>query len=251
MNSHVIILAGGRGTRMRSPLPKALTPLAGRSFLEWILPQVLEIDQRPSIVVGDKGEEIIKATNNLYHYIFQAETLGTGHALRVAKESLEKESYENIIVLAGDLPFIKATTLKRLIARHTESQAATSLVTARVPNFDGIFENFYHYGRVVRDDTGRLDQIVEFKDATEAQREIKELTISQHCFKPEWLWSNLSNLTPSPTTGEYYLTQLVDIACQNEEIVETIETSDPIEGLGVNTPEELERISGVVQDLLI
>jgi bifunctional UDP-N-acetylglucosamine pyrophosphorylase / glucosamine-1-phosphate N-acetyltransferase len=236
----VIILAGGRGTRMKSGHPKVLADFLGEPIITRILRAVTPICEHPSIVVGYRGEEVVAATGNRYRYIEQKEQLGTGHAVGQAKRELEHESASCIAVLNGDHPLITGDTVRRLVESHTASGANITITTVRVPSFEGDNKVLFGYGRVLRDAGGGVIGVKELKDATPAERTITEVNCGYYCFRPEWLWKNIEALENKNEAKEYYLTDLVGVAAKQGERINACELRSYAEAMGVNTPEELQ-----------
>lgn len=237
----IIILAAGKGVRMESDLPKVLVPLNGKPIISKLLESVKNsgVDSKPVIVVGYKKELVMKELGDGYEYVSQDEQLGTGHAVLSAKGILENRA-ENIIVLYGDSPFPKGETIKKLAEKHQESKNVITMLTVKVPDFEDWRSFFYKsFSRIVRDENGKILKSVEFKDATEEEKNIKELNPCYFCFKADWLWSKLNTLENNNIQKEYYLTDLVKVAIEGGEKIESMEI-DPKEALAANSKEELE-----------
>ncbi|RME55161.1 MAG: UDP-N-acetylglucosamine diphosphorylase/glucosamine-1-phosphate N-acetyltransferase [Caldilineae bacterium] len=208
MHVATVILAAGYGTRMKSKHPKVLHRLAGRSLVEWSVTAAESIgQQRPVVVVGHAREEVMATLGNRAEYAFQEEMLGTGHAVMQAAPLLQGEA-DAVVVLYGDMPLIQETTLRNLIehfAHHVNDQnVAMTMLTIERDDPQG-------FGRVVRDETGAIQAIVEEADCTPEQLAIRELNPGVYCFRGDWLWEQLPKLTKS-AKGEYYLTDLVGMA---------------------------------------
>ncbi len=237
--THVIILAGGKGTRMKSDLPKVLHSVKGIPIINRLLESVFAVCSKPSIIVNHDGDLIREATNHSCNYIFQAEQLGTGHAVMVAKEELSKKDFKTILVLPGDHPLISKETLENLIKTHKDHKNTITMATAEVPDFEGTSNLFYHFGRVIRNGGNKVKEIVEFKDATEGEREVREVNLGCYCFDAKWLWENISQLDNKNASGEYYLTDMIGIAVEEGKDVEACVAKNHLEGMGINTPEQL------------
>lgn len=240
MKTKVIILAGGKGTRMQSDIPKTLHRLSEKTILTHIIESVLPIDPKPTIVVGHKGEDVIAETGEKYSYVWQKEQLGTGHAVWCAKEALLKENADYIIVLYADTPLIKTETLKRLSEECASAGAAISLVSAFIQNFDGMYSGFWKCARILRNETGGVQAIIEWKDASEEERKIREINAGFYCFRADFLWENIEKLESANAAKELYLTDLIAMAVKAGEKVSAVVLKNPLEGLGVNTQEELQ-----------
>lgn len=237
--TQIIILAGGKGTRMKSECPKVLTKVNGAPMLKHLLENITPLCPQPTIIVGYKGEEVIKQTDNKYHYVWQKEQLGTGHAVRCAQADLRDRNLKNIIVLPGDHPFISNETILSLIEARNKNNAVIYMATVNTPHFIDDFECFYNYGRIIRGDDKEIKAIVEVKDATWDQKLISEVNISQYCFDADWLWENIDKLENNNNAKEYYLTDMVKIAINQGNKVNSIGIKNIKEGFGANTPDEL------------
>jgi bifunctional UDP-N-acetylglucosamine pyrophosphorylase / glucosamine-1-phosphate N-acetyltransferase len=239
---HVVILAAGKGTRMKSDLPKVLHPVNGVPIIQRLLENISSICQTPTIIVGHKAEEVKAATNNAYHYIVQKEIKGTGSAIQSAREELKDKNINTVIVLPGDHPCIRAGTLIQLLSLHEQNNAAITLGTAVVPHFVDEYSVFSHWGRIIRNENGTVEKIVEYKDATDVERSVREVNVSYYCFNAKWLWDNIFNLSNNNAAGEYYLTDMIGIARSQNKIVAAYPLTDIIECMGINTPEQLQMI---------
>jgi bifunctional UDP-N-acetylglucosamine pyrophosphorylase/glucosamine-1-phosphate N-acetyltransferase len=237
---HIVLLAAGKGTRMKSDMPKVLQPVGGVPIILRLLNSVEPICPQPTLIVGYKAEEVVAATDNKYNYVVQHEQLGTGHAIMAAKESLKgREDVKNILILLGDHPLVQTKTLENLISNHEKSGAMITLATTIVDEYTGLKSVFNHYGRIVRDEHGNVDRIVEFKDATPAEKQIKEVNVSYYCINADWLWENIEKIGNNNAAHEYYLTDIVGIARSQDKRVDAFPFNN-IECLGINTLEELQ-----------
>lgn len=236
----ILILAAGRGKRMGGgEMPKVLQPILGKPILGWLLESVRQsgLDERPAIVVGHGAEFIKKEFGDGCFYIEQKELLGTGDAVRQSRPFFE-DKIENLIVLYGDHPFIPAEVLENLAKTHVSGARVLTMITTTVPNFSDWRATFRDYGRIIRDQSGRIQKIIEAKDATDAEREIKEVNPGIYCFRASWLWPHLDKLTNNNAQGEYLLTDLLGLAIAEGEEVATVPL-DAKNCLGVNSPEQL------------
>jgi len=244
----VVILAAGQGKRMKSEEPKALTLLQGKPFISHILETLEKLDKdiKPIIVVGYKKERIKEVLGANHTYALQSEQLGTGHALMSSKSGIEDE-HDLVLVLAADQPLVSRETLERLINKHEEKKPTITLGTVVVPDFDdwraGLYTNF---GRIIRDENGRVRGIREFKDTNEAEREIQELSVGQYIFEAKWLWENINSIKNDNAQAEYYINDLVKIANEQAKEIETIEVANTLEALHPNSKEELEVLEKLV-----
>jgi bifunctional UDP-N-acetylglucosamine pyrophosphorylase/glucosamine-1-phosphate N-acetyltransferase len=247
MSTRVVILAAGKGTRMGADLPKSLVEIAGRPMIEHLIESIheSEIDSRPILVVApDTVEQFNEVCQDQScEYAVQDEQLGTGHATQAARENAN--GAENIMVLLGDHPFLSAELMQSLVDLHAEQDAVVSMVTTKVKNFKKDFEIFKSWGRIIRDDVGRIVEIKEAKDATEEELEVTEVNPSLYLFKAEWLWEHLPEIKNKNASGEYYLTDLIAMAIEEENDVVTV-AAEPFEVIGINTKEELERAEAIL-----
>lgn len=244
MNTQIIILAAGHGKRMQSELPKALTPLHGTPFISHVLSAIADsgVCSDPIIVIGQKGDQVREVLGDKYTYAIQDQQLGTGHAVMIAEDKVKDA--DTVIVLYADHPLVSAQTIKNLQKTHKEKGATLTMATAEVPDFNEWRNAFLSFGRFVRDEKGNIVKIVEAKDATDSEKEIKEVNPAYMCFDSKWMWQKLHTLKNENAQGEYYLTDLVGCAFDEHQKIETIKI-DPKEALGVNTKEQLELISQI------
>jgi len=231
---HVVILAAGKGTRMKSALPKVLHPLAGLPIIEYVIRTARSLQAAGTIVVvgygGDRVREVLSAHPDL-EFALQSPQLGTGHAVQQT-ESLLKGKRGSLLLLYGDVPLLQAATLSRLLEHHRATRAMATLLTAE-------FEDPYGYGRIVRDTSGRLTRIVEERDASLEERNIREINSGIYVLDLGPLFGALANLGADNSQGEYYLTDLVAMYRKRDLRVETVLVDDPAELRGVNTRVDL------------
>jgi bifunctional UDP-N-acetylglucosamine pyrophosphorylase/glucosamine-1-phosphate N-acetyltransferase len=210
MSLSIVILAAGQGTRMKSQLPKVLHPLAGCPMVKYVLDVATQLEPTSlALVVGYGTHQLRRVLGEEILYVDQLEQLGTGHAVLQARELLAGQA-ETVLVLYGDTPFITRQTLEAMLAHHTENKAAITLLTFRPDDPTG-------YGRILRDKSEKVTGIVEHKEATPEQREVKEVNNGILCFRDAWLWPHLEGLQPKD--GEYDLTDLVELAVAKGEPV--------------------------------
>jgi len=222
-----VILAAGQGTRMKSDLPKGLHSVCGLPMVEWVGRSLTGCGVEKPIVVIGHGGDLIRASlgDEGYDYVEQSERLGTGHAVMMAAPVLASYSGP-VLVTAGDTPLLSADTLKALVQKFTETGAAAVLATCVLDNPKG-------YGRILRDG-GRVTGIVEDKDCSPAQREIKETNPAVYCFDCQTLLRILPQLKNSNSQGEYYLTDVIGALVADGAVVEAVAFDDPDEFRGVN-----------------
>ena len=228
-----VIMAAGKGNRMHSDLAKVLHRLNGRPMIHYVLDTARALGSRRIIViVGHQANTVRRELAGWpVEFVVQEEQLGTGHAVHQAKPLLTGEN-GIVLVLAGDSPLIRPSTLEALILAHRHERAAASVLTAQVPDPTGL-------GRIIRDDAGRIDRIVEEKDATAEQRALLEINTSMYCFEPSLLIQALDHLTPQNMQGEFYLTDTIGILRRQGHRIADAEADTPQETIGVNTPEHL------------
>ncbi len=234
----VLVLAAGIGKRMRSKTIKLLHPVAGRPMVAYVVEAAKALrPDRLVAVVGHQAEEVQEALDGTCDaFVLQAEQRGTGHAVLRAAPSLPKARGSVLLILNGDLPTLRSATLRAVLTHHRRSRAALSLVTAVVPDASG-------YGRIVRDAAGRVARIVEHRDATAAERRIREINCGIYCADPSKLLPVLARLRPTNVQREIYLTDAVHRLLARGVTVAAIRHDDPEEVLGVNTRAELARAS--------
>ncbi len=241
MQTRIIILAAGKGTRMKNAeIPKVLIPFEGKPMIAHLLDAVRHsgVDERPVMVTGYQAELVERTLGNGYDYVRQDAQLGTGHAVQCGEELLAGKA-DQVMVLYGDHPFVKASTIVKLRKLHEQERCPLSMMTVRVDDFDDWRAPFADFGRVVRDASGKIVAIVEAKDVTLAEKEICEVNPAFFCFDAAWLWPHLKKIRNSNAKGEYYLTDLVGIAIAEGACVASMEI-DPRESVGVNTLAHLE-----------
>jgi bifunctional UDP-N-acetylglucosamine pyrophosphorylase/glucosamine-1-phosphate N-acetyltransferase len=221
-----IILAAGEGTRMRSKLPKVLHPLAGKPMVWYALNAVKGLVEMPPVLVVGHGADAVKAAvGDDAVYALQAEQLGTGHAVMMARALLETRA-DRLLVTFADMPLLRAESLKALIDLHDSSDSPVTMTSF-------IGDEARGFGRVVRDPQGHVAAIVEQAVATPEQLAIREYNVSAYCFDAAWLWSALERIPVSPK-GEYYLTDVVALAVEAGFAVECLVLEDPEEAIGLN-----------------
>lgn len=245
-NFQIVILAAGYGKRMnQKDLPKVLVPFKGKAIIKHLLEAVEEsqVCPKPLIVVGQKAEVVKEALGDKYLYAFQEQQLGTGHAV-ASTQSVIEDLASDVMVLYGDHPLVSADMIKNLHDAHKDSDGVLTMAVVKTSDFNGWHQSFYDYGRIVRDKKGEVKFIIEKKDSTPEQLEIKEVNPGYYCFKADWLWENISKLKNKNAQQEYYLTDLIEIAVSQGHKIKTVEI-DPKEALGVNTAEQLDLVSNI------
>lgn len=235
----IVILAAGKGTRLKSSLAKVLHRAGGRPLVEHVVRACQPMKPREIVaVVGHQAADVSAAVTPLkVKTILQEPQRGTGHAMLVAKRALPS-SAKFVILLPGDAPLIRRETIAALARSHRESGAAATILSAEIENPSG-------YGRIVRQDDGSVSAIVEDSALTPEQRPIREINSSMYCFTLAKLWPCLSTLKPTNKHKELYLTDAIAVLRQKGEKVQAVLASDPDEVLGCNTRADLAEVDSV------
>ncbi|WP_308008770.1 bifunctional UDP-N-acetylglucosamine diphosphorylase/glucosamine-1-phosphate N-acetyltransferase GlmU [uncultured Fusobacterium sp.] len=239
MKLKTLILAAGKGTRMKSELPKVIHEVNGIPMISKII-KVLEVlkPEENILILGHKKEEVLKVVGENADYVVQTEQLGTGHAVLQAKNKL-KDYDGDVMVLCGDTPLLREETLKELYKFHKETDSVTTILTS-------IYDNPFGYGRIVKEN-GLVKAIVEEKEADDKTKKIKEVNAGVYCFKGRELFEALSKITNNNEKGEYYLTDVIGIQVKEGKKVQSYILNDNIEILGVNSKVELAEASKVLR----
>jgi bifunctional UDP-N-acetylglucosamine pyrophosphorylase/glucosamine-1-phosphate N-acetyltransferase len=226
-----IVLAGGKGTRMRSELPKVLHDLRGRSVIRHSIDNVrgAGIDD-VIVVVGHGRDRVMEHLGDEVRFAVQEEQLGTGHAVLQALPLLGAGL---VVVCYGDMPFVRPATFRALVEARSEPGKAAAILTMEL-------EDSPDFGRVVRDERGRVRRVVEVWDCSPGELAIKEFNVGVYCFVAEALRWALPRLRNDNAQGEYYLTDVVQVLVEGGRRVETVRTERVEEALGINDPADLE-----------
>jgi len=238
---HVVILAAGQGTRMKSRMPKVLHRLGGKCLIEHVLGVAQAVSPKTvTIVVGHEADSIRRFVGDRPNvgWVLQEPQLGTAHALQQTESQLSAKR-GTLILLSGDVPMLEAVTLQRLVHAHQNARAAATVVTA-------VVERPYGYGRIVRT-RGRIARIVEERDASPAVRQIREINGGIYAFDLAPLFDALRGIASQNAQGEYYLTDLVAIYRRRKLRVETLLVDNPQEIRGINSRTELAEVSRIVR----
>ena len=227
MTNYAIILAAGKGTRMKSDLPKVLHKVAGISMLEHVFRSVNAINPEKTVtVIGHKAELVEQVLAGQTEFVRQTEQLGTGHAVMMAEPVLENLTGQTLVI-AGDTPLITGESLKNLIDFHINHKNVATILTAEA-------DNPFGYGRIVRNQHGEVLKIVEQKDASDFEQQIKEINTGTYVFDNARLFEALKNINTNNAQGEYYITDAIGIFRENGEKVGAYTLKDFDESLGVN-----------------
>lgn len=226
-------MAAGKGKRMKSDLPKVLHQLGGKPMVQYVVNTARGVGaERILLVIGHKWEQARDVLRHLpVEFVVQKEPLGTGHAV-LQTEKLLSAFEGDVLVLSGDVPLLRADTLVRLIGEHRERKASATVLTAVLDHPAG-------YGRIVRDETGSVQEIVEEKDADADQKKIREINTGTFCFERAPLFSALGKITNDNEQGEYYLTDTLKLLRDDKLPIWGVVAPDPLEILGINSQKEL------------
>jgi UDP-N-acetylglucosamine diphosphorylase/glucosamine-1-phosphate N-acetyltransferase len=241
MEALAVILAAGKGVRMKSDIPKVMHKILGRPMLSFVIDAVKESGiSRVLLVVGYMSEMVkdhFKGSD--VTFVEQKERLGTGHAVMQAEPYL-KDFLGTVVVLAGDMPLISSKTIKGLLAHHSLNNAKATVLTAKVAEPFG-------YGRIVRGERARVLRIVEERDAESDEKKIKEINSGVYCFECSALLAALKEIKPENDQKEYYLTDTIEILNKKGLPVFAFTCDDPQEAIGVNTKEELLNVEKILK----
>ncbi|HEK9337773.1 TPA: NTP transferase domain-containing protein, partial [Streptococcus equi subsp. equi] len=241
MPNYAIILAAGKGTRMKSGLPKVLHKVSGLSMLEHVLNSVSALaPQKQLTVIGHQAEQVRAVLGDQSLTVVQEEQLGTGHAVMMAEEELSGLEGQTLVI-AGDTPLIRGESLKALLDYHIREKNVATILTANAKDPFG-------YGRIIRNVAGEVVNIVEQKDANEAEQEVKEINTGTYIFDNKRLFEALKHLTTDNAQGEYYLTDVISIFKAGQERVGAYLLKDFDESLGVNDRLALAQAEVIMQE---
>lgn len=234
-----IILAAGQGTRMKSARPKVMHELCGRPMVEHVIRAALEAGAEDVVLVVGFGRAEVEAHvqrtfPGRVRIAVQEEQKGTGHAVQMCREAMEGREGQ-VLVLSGDVPLLTGNTLTALAKHHAEGGFAATVLTA-------IFEDPSGYGRLIRREDGRVDRIVEHKDASEEERAVREINSGIYLFHTGHLFRCIHRLSPDNAQGELYLTDVIRFLVEDGLPVSALPTRDAEEIQGVNTLEQLAHV---------
>lgn len=228
MKVSAVLLAAGQGTRMKSSLPKVLHPLCGKPMI-WHVMEALKqaATEKPVVVIGHGADEVKKYLGDSADCVLQEPQLGTGHAAMQAEPALKSKT-DLVIVTYADMPLLRGETFARLVETQRLNRGPFSLITVFADDPHG-------FGRILRNANGTVSAIVEEYVATPEQQKIKELNVGAYCFKADWLWDALHRIPKNPKKGEYYLTDVVELAVKANLPVQAVVHDDFSETIGINT----------------
>lgn len=232
LTSVAVILAAGQGKRMQSDLPKVLHKVCGLPMVAYsIMSAQAATRTKPVVIVGHKAELVMNYLGDKADYAIQEKQLGTGHAVQQA-EKLLRNKYDYVLVLSADMPLLTQATLTQLLMAQMAHSGPITMLTV-------ISDNPRGFGRVIRNPNHQVHAIVEEAVASPEELLVKELNAGVYCFTATWLWEALPQIKLSPK-GEYFLTDLVEIAVKAGLSVQAMTLPDPMEALGINTQEHLQ-----------
>ncbi|OPY05857.1 MAG: Bifunctional protein GlmU [Syntrophaceae bacterium PtaB.Bin038] len=239
-----LILAAGKGTRMKSDLVKVLHPVAGRPMLDYVLNLAEQMgSSRIALIIGHQAELVESRYGSRgLTFVYQREQLGTGHAVLQAADAFE--GYRGtILILCGDVPLLQVSTVRGLMDRHRASGATLTVLTT-------LLEDPFGYGRVVKDAGGNVLGIVEHRDATDDQKKIREINTGIYCAENPFLFEAVREIGNDNAQKEYYFTDIFSIARRKGVRTASVIAADPGEVMGINSPDDLARATRIVQDRL-
>lgn len=239
MKITTVILAAGQGTRMRSDLPKVLHPLAGKPLIQYALDLAASLGENlPVVVVGHEADQVRQRAGGQARFAVQEQRLGTANAV-LAAQPLAAGEADLVVVISADMPLLRPQTLQELVALQRENPGPLTMLTVNSDNPRG-------FGRVVRSAQGSVAAIVEEAQATPEQLALRELNVGAYCFRDEWLWQALQRVKLSPK-GEYYLTDVVEIAVGEGQQVRALVADDMQETVGINTRVHLAEAEAILR----
>jgi bifunctional UDP-N-acetylglucosamine pyrophosphorylase/glucosamine-1-phosphate N-acetyltransferase len=235
-----VILAAGKGKRMKSDLPKVLQKLGGKPMVEYVVETAQKVGvKRIILVVGHKRENTQEFLKHLdVEFVIQEEQLGTGHAVLQTKDHLSNFDGD-VLILCGDMPLLKSKTVRKLVEEHRTKKAVATVLTAILDDPSG-------YGRIIRDEKGMVQKIVEEGDASADEKKVREINTGTFCFDSKSLFSVLTEITPDNKQKEYYLTDALKLLRKKNLPIWAVVAPDPQEGLGINSQEELEKVEKIL-----
>ncbi|MBN2845611.1 MAG: NTP transferase domain-containing protein [Deltaproteobacteria bacterium] len=236
-----VILAAGKGTRMKSDLAKVLHPLCGKPMLHYPIALARAIGSKRIVpVVGHQAEEIQRLfSDDDLTFALQREQLGTAHAVLQAKAALH-DFVGDVVILCGDVPLLLPSTVESLVDHHRSHNAAITVVTTFLADPGS-------YGRVIRGEGDTVVKIVEARDATEKEKEINEINTGIYCAERKFLFESLDQIGNENSQGEYYLTDIFEIAGRENRNALPFVVDDSVEAMGINTVSELQQANEIMK----
>lgn len=234
-----IILAAGKGTRLRSEIPKVLHCICDKAIIDYSVDLFSGLGSRTYVVLGHGHEKVVAHLGKQFFYVFQKNLLGTADAVRSAKKYFQ-EYRGNILVACADMPFLKKKTILQLISVHQKTKAACTILSAVVENPAG-------YGRVIRDKNNSPIAICEEKDLSIEKKDIKEINTGVYIFNSQALFSGLESIKLNPKKREFYLTDIIKILVSRRKKVETFKIKDFKQALGINSRLDLARAEAMMR----
>ena len=235
-----IIMAAGMGTRMKSEMPKVLHKVCGKPLAKWVIDVSKQAGAKQVVtIVGHRAQMVQEQLGDICEYALQAEQKGTGHAVMQAVEFIEKAE-GTVVVLNGDIPLITSETLQKAVQAHGESGNSATVITA-------VLEDAAGYGRIIRNEAGQVQKIVEHKDATAEERRVREINSGMYVFNSADLLSALKELKPNNAQGEYYLTDTLEILLKDGKAVGAYTVEDQDEIRGINDRIQLAEAEKIMQ----
>ncbi|MCA9407670.1 MAG: NTP transferase domain-containing protein [Candidatus Omnitrophica bacterium] len=239
-----IILAAGKGTRMKSSTPKVLHTVCGEPIIQYVLDVAKEVGSKKIYaVLGHGSSQVREYLGTDIYTVEQQKLLGTADAVRCVEKQLNNYKGD-VLILCGDTPLLRKSVIKNILRKHKKTNAVCTFLTAVVHNPDG-------YGRIIRGDSGDVVAIREDKDAVGYEREIAEINVGVYCFKSADLFKALKQIKLNPKKKEFYLTDIIEIFYENKVKIESVETEDSTEGLGINTRNDLAVAEGILRQRIL
>ncbi len=243
MSNCAVILAGGEGKRMKSNMPKPMSEVLGKPMLQWVIESVRKAGiEKICIVKGYKKEcieDFVKTLPYEVETVYQAERLGTGHAVMMAKDFLS-ECDGNVVILNGDAPFMDSKTIADALSLHNEKKSVATVISARVSDPTG-------YGRIIRDEKGDFLKIVEQKDGSPEELAVDEVNSGGFWFDCQKLLSVLGEIKSNNNAKEYYLPDALKILLDKKENVTAFTAENPDTVLGANDPQQLQELNDIAK----
>jgi len=246
MPLQIIILAAGKGTRMKSDLAKVLHTINDRPMVDYVIDTGNKLNPETIyLVVGHQADKVKEATSQYSNitYVEQTEQLGTGHAVMVVAPSL-KTRKGTTIILCGDVPLLKSNTIETLLEAHKKQKATATILTIKL-------DDPKHYGRIIRTENGDVEKIVEFRDATEDEKACNEINSGIYAVETEDLFNSLNAITTDNDQKEYYLTDIIEILKSNGKKVSAHITEHELEVHGINDQADLKRAEDEINKVTV